>query len=370
MAKDTKTKKSSLLAKYTLQYQKKPRSRVFAPLAETYRNLGMYDEALKILRSGLKYHPTYTLGYIVLAHVYHDQQNDELAYNTLRPFVTDNLENISLQKLFAQICINLGYLEESLQTYKYLLLISPKDTFVAEQIKLLEDDLLVDDDNMFESDNFVEKRMSNFDENEDDWIQVDFGKRRRKDDELDQWAMQTNENPSPIDKFKNDVANEKLSVDKQDLNDEFFKESYDNQEDDLAKDQKIPSDPIITHTLVDLYCKQGHFDKALEILESIIELHPNDEATKNKIIEIKAKLDGHELSLHNQGFTDKTLDLDEIPDEEVAHDIDEQSGHDELYKLVEDKKEKDKELLEVVKEKLEDFVSAIKIEATRKQLNL
>ena len=89
------SKKSSLLTKYTLQYQKKPKSRVFAPLAETYRKLGMRDESLKILRQGLKYHPTYTLGYIVLANVYFDQQNFELAYNTLRPFRTFKLREAS-----------------------------------------------------------------------------------------------------------------------------------------------------------------------------------------------------------------------------------------------------------------------------------
>jgi tetratricopeptide (TPR) repeat protein len=112
----SKIKNSSLLAKYTLQYKRKPRSRVFAPLAETYRKLGMYEDAFKILKDGIKHNPSYVLGYIVLANCYYDQQNYELAYNTIRPFVSDNLDNLTLQKLFAQTCINLGYLEEALET--------------------------------------------------------------------------------------------------------------------------------------------------------------------------------------------------------------------------------------------------------------
>ena len=118
--------RSSLLSKYSLMYDKNPRSRVFAPLAETYRKLGMLDEAMQILKEGIRNHPSYTLGYIVLANCYFDIQNFELAYNTIRPFVAKNLENITMQKLFAKTCINLGHLEEALQTFKYLLLLNPK----------------------------------------------------------------------------------------------------------------------------------------------------------------------------------------------------------------------------------------------------
>src|SRR5690606_26238009 len=100
---------------------------VFAPLAETYRKLGMYEEAFKILRRGINLHPSYTLGYIVLANCYFDKGQFELAYNVLRPHVDNNLENLSLQKLFSKLCEQLGYLEEALQTYKYLLLLNPSD---------------------------------------------------------------------------------------------------------------------------------------------------------------------------------------------------------------------------------------------------
>lgn len=371
MVRKTTPKKSSLLAKYTLQYQKKPKSRVFAPLAETYRKLGMYNESLKILRQGMKYHPAYTMGYIVLAHVYYDQQNYELAYNTIRPFVTDNLENITLQKLFAKICINLGYLEEALQTFKYLLLINPKDQYVSEQVKLLEDDLLVKEE-VQEENAFVEKRMNSFDEDEDDWVQVDFNKRRRKSDmdDVDQWDMETNK--SPLDKFKEDVGVDNLEVKEQSLDDDYYYEDYDNEQ-DTTQEEQVESDPIITHTLVDLYCRQGHFDKALEILESILVLHPEDQATINKIQEIQNNLADDSNALESLKAV-KSVALDELPNkadsENVGDSQDDESGYDELLQLVESKKQRDKELLLVVKDKLEQFAQAIRIEATRKQLNL
>ena len=99
--------RSSLLTKYAYLYEKNPKSRVFAPLAETYRKLGMLDEAMRILREGIKNHPSYTLGYIVLAHCYYDIQNYELAYNTIRPFTAKNLENLTMQKLLLNNLANL-----------------------------------------------------------------------------------------------------------------------------------------------------------------------------------------------------------------------------------------------------------------------
>src|SRR5690606_35669981 len=119
--------KSALLTKYLDLYNKKPTSRVFAPLAETYRKLGMYDEALNILKNGIRYNSTYPLGYIILGNCYYDLEKYDHAYEVVRPFVKTNLDNISLQKLFAQICEKINRPEEALETYKYLLFVNPKD---------------------------------------------------------------------------------------------------------------------------------------------------------------------------------------------------------------------------------------------------
>lgn len=299
---------SSLLSKYSLMYEKNSRSRVFAPLAETYRKLGMIDESMKILKDGIKFHPSYTLGYIVLANCYYDLQNYEMSYNSIRPFVSQNLENITLQKLFAKTCINLGYLEEALQTFKCLLLINPKDTNVADQVKLLEDDLLVNEENEEEIE--THNNASSF--NEDEWVQVDFNKVQRdlsetnldinpekvsetEEDDIEDWNVS---NKSPLESFKNEIQQNNIELKHLNLDDEFYREDYDNE----AKDVILPGEqaskelikkseePIITHTLVDLYIQQGHYEQAASILQDILELHPNDTPTKNRLDEITLKM--------------------------------------------------------------------------------
>lgn len=282
-------------------YEKKPRSRVFAPLAETYRKLGMIDEAMKILNVGIKNHPSYTLGYIVLSHCYYDLQNYEMSYNVIRPFVSQNLENITLQKLFAKTCINLGYLEEALQTFKYLLLLNPKDSYVADQIKLLEDDLLVDQE-IADTEIEVKNTESSFDE--DEWVQVDFNKIESEnatvldkpvqiEEEVENWEVKNE--TSPLDLFKEEIQNNIIAVKEHNLDDEYFYEDFDVKANDVitADDTSgTKEEPLITHTLVDLYCKQGHLAKAASILENILELHPDDEATKTRLEEITMKLVG------------------------------------------------------------------------------
>ena len=283
-------------------YEKKPRSRVFAPLAETYRKLGLLDEAFKVLNKGIKYHPSYTLGYIVLGQCYFDTQNYEMAYSAIRPFISQNLENITLQKLFAKTCINLGYLEEALQTFKYLLLINPKDTYVADQIKLLEDDLLVDKE---EENLETQNNQSSFDE--DVWVQVDFNKAlednnaqklpEKEEDDLSLWNVEKNN--SPLDLFKKEIKSSNLKVNEHNLDDDYYHEDFDNESKEVIGPEKnteeVPLEkandgPIITHTLVDLYIKQGHLAKAASILEEILELHPTDKATREKLDELTFKL--------------------------------------------------------------------------------
>jgi len=293
--------RTSLLTKYTLLYEKKPKSRVFAPLAETYRKLGMLDESFRILKEGIRNHPSYTLGYIVLANCYFDIQNYEMSYNTIRPFVEKNLENITLQKLFAKTCINLGYLEEALQTFKYLLLMNPKDANTADQIKLLEDDLLVNHDYEQEVE-IVHKSEDHF--NEDNWVQVDFSKNQNSipHDEFEDWKVTKK---SPLESFKEEVKTKNIKIDEHKLDDKFFFEEYDQDAEDVLLPENNEavsgiealekSSPIITHTLVDLYCEQGHTDKAIQILENILELHPADEVSRRRLNELKLDLNPKQI---------------------------------------------------------------------------
>jgi tetratricopeptide (TPR) repeat protein len=322
-----KKNQSALLAKYFAMYKKNPSSKVFAPLAESYRKLGMIDDAFKILKEGIRHHPQYTLGYIVLANCYYDQEKFELTYNTLRPIITQNGDNISLQKIFAQACIHLGYLEEALDTYKYLLFMNPREKFFATQVKKLEDDLMVGHkklslEQLVKAPDMPFIQHTSIGE-DDDWVQVDFNKSDYSDDkpasnqpklaavpDKNEWVMKKPGLET------HPILNE--SVTERSLEDDFYADEFEEEHGDIedANEEVFPSEaPIVSHTLIDLYLKQQYYDKALELLYKIIELNPDDQPSLDKIQQIKMLKGASEVNAA----------------------VSEQDGHDQLLSIIENK---------------------------------
>ena len=279
---------SPLLLKYLKAYETNPRSRVFAPLAETYRKMGMGEKAMAILKEGIKNNPGYTLGYLGLSFCYFDQEQYSLAYTTLRPLVGESRDNLRLQKLFGNVCLQINHLEEALETFKYLLFINPRDVEVAKHVKILEDKLMspftndknssefIDDEIMEKEDFFQidDLNSSPMFKDENNWSQVDFSSNEDSKEQEDDILFEEHnpslkdEDPDPSKAVAPPAEPEVYSLDQDDQ-------------------EESESSPVVTHTLVDLYCAQGHLNKALEVLEKILELNPTDEKTLHRLNEIK-----------------------------------------------------------------------------------
>lgn len=292
-------------------YEKNPRSRVFAPLAESYRKLGLLDEAFKVLKNGLKYNPDYALGHLVLAHCYYDQKKFQMVYETLKPSLSRNMDNIQMQKIFAESCIQLGHLEEALDTYKYLLFLNPQDKTFAQEVKKLEDDLQVGLKQL-SSQQIIKSPVTETEINEDDWVQVNFAHTDKPqltsapemllESEEDAWVM--NRPEEKINPLKVETVHNK------ELEDDFYADEFEEYGDiEEVNDKEVATEaPIISHTLIDLYCEQQYFDKAIELLEKILELNPDDLESRRKMTEVMAK---------------------------KSASFDEQDGHDELISIIE-----------------------------------
>lgn len=305
--KDKKGLLSPLFLKYQAEYEKNPRSRVFAPLAEMYRKVGMTDKAMEILAAGIRQHPTYVLGYLGMANCYYDIQQFSLAYNTLKPFVDTNRDNLKLQRLYADVCMSLDKKEEALNTFKYLLFMTPKEKELAEIVNKLETDLQnvykpIHNPIKIPENSILNDRGSNrvfggsqtdisFDA--DSWTQLPLNDKKNISENLDRedplaWEMQKSK--AVFQEIHKEVEVQKDSRDFKivlDLHEEIKTTPI------LEKPKNVDAPkaaPIITHTLVDLYIGQGHIEKALELLEKILILNPDDQKTHDKIIEINQLL--------------------------------------------------------------------------------
>lgn len=277
---------SPIIQKYNKALAENPESRVFAPLAESYRRLSLHDRAFEILKEGIKRNPDYVLGYLVLASCYADKDEHQLVYTTLRPLVHNNRDNLRLQKLFAQSCLKLQHIDEALETYKYLLFMNPKDSEIAERVKELDNISPVAEPKPIEeeetdADQFhVEKLKVSPDDGLDSWVQKDFSKSEEKQDDDEAWEVKRPEQEI-------EISDDEIELHDADEDEREFKVEL--IEEDSPRDvieQELEEGPVITHTLVDLYCAQGHFSKAIEILEKILALNPDDKLTQKKLEEV------------------------------------------------------------------------------------
>lgn len=318
MSKDKLQFLSPLFLKYQNDLEKNPRSRVFAPLAESYRKVGMTDKALEVLNLGIRYNPSYVMGYLGLAFCYYDLKQFNLAYTTIRPLVESNRDNLRLQRLFADICVSLNLDEEALETLKYLLFINPKDKEVAGLVQTLESKVdqsyvrehspIVIPPEVFKSD---EKESVQFDLKKldlapsidfDDWLHVDLHPKAKNETDVkevnESWVMNS---------FSNEVE---ISPSEINLN---FENEETNSFESEKESEVIHEAPIVTHTLVDLYCGQGHIEKAILILEKILLLNPNDQKTKDKIVEIKSLISPtEELNKEVEDHAISLVSIDEL----------------------------------------------------------
>ncbi|MFA7614098.1 MAG: hypothetical protein WCY48_07655, partial [Candidatus Caldatribacteriota bacterium] len=125
------------------------------------------------------------------------------------------------------------------------------------------------------------------------------------------------------------------TVHNKELEDDFYADEFEEFGDieEVNAKEVVTDSPIISHTLIDLYCEQQYFDKALELLEKIIDLNPDDLESRRKMAEVLAK---------------KSASLDE------------QDGHDELISIIENQVKAKSSRLEKVEAKFNFFLAEVR----------
>lgn len=348
---------SHLIAKYKRQLEKDPSSRVFAPLAECYRKAGMMPDALVTLRDGLKQNPDSVLGHIGLAQCYSDQGEFEKVYETLLPFKQSNLDNIKLLRLFAESCLKINKNEDALEAYKYILFLNPRNSEAIEAVSSLEDGVYssfsdVEYHNSNIREQFPIEKLEDSKETEksvDGWEAIDFSEQTPTNKDLEEEPVQDNslDDGWSMEPITNDVLNDNKedeeggdSEDSSPLydvdDDRSFKvltsEAFQRPKSVSRVEEQNESKPLITHTLVDLYCAQGHYEQAHQLLKKILELNPHDERTALKMKEVEEFLEFEDSALENNSSDEQ--DDDESED---GPELDEEQAHAHLASLVESK---------------------------------
>lgn len=126
------------IERYQVILERDPTSRVFAPLAEAYRKLGLNSRAFAICKSGLEYHPDFAGGHIAMARTLMDLQETQKAITHLERAVELSPENILAHQLLAELYLHLKMHRKALSAYKMLLFLSPDNAKAQKAVKKLE----------------------------------------------------------------------------------------------------------------------------------------------------------------------------------------------------------------------------------------
>lgn len=318
---------SPLIIKYQKDFEDRPQSRVFVPLAESYRKVGMVERAVDVLRQGLEFHPNYVTAHVVLGNCYYDLKNYERALRILSPLFNSGSENLKLLKLLADCHYEVGNLEESKKFLKYLLFLNPTDTHIASMLEKVEErvpeQVLTDDLPAIKENRFNANIQKEVYKEADEWVRVD---------------------TKSVEKTsETEVSDDEWSVGSiRDVR-ESIKEELPTQ---------------VSLDLVNIYQAQGLFDRALAILEEYIKINPDRDDFKRKRIELQ--------SLRQEKkpvFEVKTLD--DLPDENGVEDSEQLDAQPAIS-------DQDSSKIRITKrkEKLNGLLSAIKKRAeARKELN-
>lgn len=108
-----------------IEYERNPGSRVFAPLAEAYRRMGLLSEALELASRGVRLHPDFAAGRIAFARILIEKKAypDALEQLTLASELSP--DNILAFLLLGDTYLDLRRPKEALKAFKMVLFLNP-----------------------------------------------------------------------------------------------------------------------------------------------------------------------------------------------------------------------------------------------------
>lgn len=124
--------------RYQIELEKNPRSRVFAPLAEAYRQMGLLEEAHSICSKGVQYHPDFAGGHVAFAKVLMEAGDHGTALKHLERATELSPDNLLAHSLMGETLLTLRRPKDALKAYKMVLFLNPNDERALKTVRKWE----------------------------------------------------------------------------------------------------------------------------------------------------------------------------------------------------------------------------------------
>ncbi len=147
---------AATLEKFQEILAKDPKSKVFAPLADAYRELGLYEEAEEVASKGIRLHPGYVSGFVAFGRILLERKKWQEALPILTRAVDLDPQNLLALHLLGNLYLQLKQPKLALKHFKMVLFLNPHSEKARKAIHKLES-LSADD---FEEDVFEMKPLN------------------------------------------------------------------------------------------------------------------------------------------------------------------------------------------------------------------
>ncbi|MEW6368960.1 MAG: tetratricopeptide repeat protein [Acidobacteriota bacterium] len=129
---------SPKIAELEKKLKREPYSLVFVQLAEEYRRVGEFDNAVRICRDGLQKHPNHVSANMLLGRIYFENRQYKEARAELQKVISASPENLMAHRLLGDICWFEEDLEPAEKEYRMVYMLNPTDQEVRQRLTVIE----------------------------------------------------------------------------------------------------------------------------------------------------------------------------------------------------------------------------------------
>lgn len=126
------------IEEYQRVLQRDPASKVFAPLAEALRESGDFQKAEMVAGDGVRRHPQYVGGFVVLGRILLDQGRLREALPILKKASELDPENLLALQLLGTLYLQTNQAKDALKSFKRVLFLNPQSEKAQNAVQKLE----------------------------------------------------------------------------------------------------------------------------------------------------------------------------------------------------------------------------------------
>jgi tetratricopeptide (TPR) repeat protein len=253
---------------------KDPNSKLFVPLAEEYKKIGMISEAIETLMNGLEKHPSYMSAHVSLGKIYLDKGKLDQASSEFEKVVSAIPDNLYAHKKLAEIYRALSMRENAIEEFKVVLKLNPLDWDAEKNLALLEEGVSIQPE-------VVETVKSTVTEEKPAEVAI-----TDSFEELTETPFQPGE--KIVETKEEGELFETLGLTSEDIPGES---DFAMEEISETLKKEIPEESPTDLSVADSCVSQGRYAEALNMYKSILAIEPDNVHVHQRLEELKTLLE-------------------------------------------------------------------------------